>query len=150
MAHAKNCLIRLSDPGIIVNVDADNYCGTGFDDWILKSVSARHFAFGTFQTMPGAGGRIAAWKHHLESIHGYDERMQGWGMEDLDLKKRLRASGLRFVHVPRKYINVIQHSDEVRLANYKPEYRARMGGQNKLITNTVWHNPNWGSIKGVP
>ncbi|MDQ7005727.1 MAG: glycosyltransferase [Acidobacteriota bacterium] len=41
------------------------------------------------------GGTIAIWKQDYERVNGYDERFEGWGCEDDDLRLRLKKAGLR-------------------------------------------------------
>lgn len=41
-----------------------------------------------------SGGLIAVPRHALEQIGGFDQYFQVWGVEDMDLKKRLRKIGL--------------------------------------------------------
>ncbi|HHN73607.1 MAG TPA: glycosyltransferase, partial [Acidobacteria bacterium] len=41
------------------------------------------------------GGTISIWKKDYERVNGYDERFEGWGCEDDDLRLRLKKAGLR-------------------------------------------------------
>ncbi len=41
------------------------------------------------------GNNIGVWRDQLEAINGFDERFRGWGCEDDDLGRRLRAHGAR-------------------------------------------------------
>jgi glycosyltransferase involved in cell wall biosynthesis len=41
------------------------------------------------------GGNVGIWRTDYERVNGYDERFQGWGCEDDDLRLRLRAAGLK-------------------------------------------------------
>lgn len=38
---------------------------------------------------------MAVWRRDLEAVNGFDERYVGWGHEDTDLGRRLRALGVR-------------------------------------------------------
>ena len=41
------------------------------------------------------GGNMGIYRQDYERVNGYDERFQGWGCEDDDLRLRLRQSGLQ-------------------------------------------------------
>ncbi len=41
------------------------------------------------------GNNIGIWRHDYERVNGYDERFEGWGCEDDDLRLRLRQAGVR-------------------------------------------------------
>ena len=41
------------------------------------------------------GGNIGIWRKDYEHVNGYDERFEGWGCEDDDLRMRLRSAGVR-------------------------------------------------------
>lgn len=41
------------------------------------------------------GNNIGIWRSDYERVNGYDERFEGWGCEDDDLRLRLRSAGVR-------------------------------------------------------
>lgn len=41
------------------------------------------------------GNNIGIWRDDYERVNGYDERFEGWGCEDDDLRLRLRTAGVR-------------------------------------------------------
>jgi hypothetical protein len=41
------------------------------------------------------GCNASAWMTDLLRVNGFEEEFEGWGGEDVDLERRLRASGLR-------------------------------------------------------
>lgn len=42
-----------------------------------------------------SGSNIGAWRTDLERINGFDEGFVGWGLEDVDLQRRLACIGVR-------------------------------------------------------
>lgn len=45
------------------------------------------------------GCNMAVWRSQLEAVNGFDENFVGWGCEDDDLARRLRAAGARIKSV---------------------------------------------------
>lgn len=43
----------------------------------------------------GLGANTAFWRSDLMEVNGYDENFEGWGGEDNDIERRLRAVGVR-------------------------------------------------------
>ena len=118
MSHAKN-LSHLLGGGIVCNLDADNFIGDGFPEYLLERFQER----GVFTKSPscrgGLAGKIAFRKEDFVALGGYDEAMKsGWGYEDVDLRRRASATGLRQVTFPKNagWLRAIDHSTEERTA----------------------------------
>jgi hypothetical protein len=78
---------------------------------------------------PGSFGVVQPWVRELtgflacargdfERIGGYDEIIQGWGYEDVDLISRLRWAGLTMRGVPADWLTSIPHEDALRTCHY--------------------------------
>ena len=68
----------------------------------------------------------------LHRIHGYDERMIGWGREDDDLTDRTRRIGMRDVRVPVLVIAL----DDAKINDYAAYSR----GAHTRDNNTLWRS----------
>ena len=145
-SHARNLAFRLARNEIVCNVDADNYTGEGFADYI--SAMFQHgsiFLRGPIDRR-GVAGRICCLKEDWEKAGGYDERFSYWGVEDSDLDGRLRLLGLKKKTILReKFCNCILHSNEMRAQNYPVDIKTSYQANKKLeysnrASRTV--NPN--------
>jgi Glycosyltransferases, probably involved in cell wall biogenesis len=127
-SHSRNISFRLSDAEIVCNLDADNYLGKGFANYIIDS----------FESTPGqkkiitsdcssrdSFGRICVYKEDFVNIKGYDESLVGYGMEDTELYYRFLKEGYEqeFLKDPAFY-NVISHSHEERVSQ-EPRFKNR-------------------------
>jgi hypothetical protein len=117
-SHAKNVAHRLARGKIACNLDADNFTGPDFSEFLANLFSNNTNVF--FQPTTGeegTAGRIAMLKKDFERLGGYDERMQlGWGQDDRDLAKRATAVGLRPIDLPTgsAYAHTLYHDDVER------------------------------------
>ena len=121
-SHSRNMVFRLASGDILVNLDADNFIGKGFANFILKNMTPFSF-LAVDETLNGkrfkdALGRICVWREDFEKIRGYDEKMAGYGFEDLDLKSRLKQIGLRLKPIKNsRFLKSIQHDNGLRIEN---------------------------------
>lgn len=121
-AHSRNVSMRVATGDILCNVDADNYTGSGFADY-LKDVFSRDYGGVTpFANHPcvfepvevGGHGRIALFKRDFFYLGGYREDLIGWGEEDNDLNRRLFDLSYHRVMIHWRFLKYINHSDELR------------------------------------
>jgi hypothetical protein len=140
MAHAKNLAHRLGireGAEILCNVDADNFLGSGFPEFIGRKFAEaqldgdsiflaprmNHQGPGRGLTdfcPPGSNGRIVVTREQFLNAGGYDEHFEHYGPDDKDFDARLRRIGYTKLAVPRRYMEAIKHSDEIRFRNYAP------------------------------
>jgi len=154
MAHAKNVAAKHATGDIIVNVDADNFTGTGF---------AQHISnlFASSQTIVAVGfdsrhttGRIAMLRAHFIALTGYDEHMVGWGFEDIDLYHRAKlAFNANIYYIKQeRFLHTVVHEDmertmyneqkEYQLTNYKNQ----MISKNNIKQGIIAPNETWGEV----
>ena len=128
MAHAKNMAHRLGmllGGDILVNLDADNFAGEGFDDFVAEhfAASPRSFLWAHMvkgEMTRGISGRIAITSSAFHKVGGYDEeKFAEWGPDDKDFNLRLQAVGYEPVEIPRKFLNSVMHNARVRFKEYK-------------------------------
>ena len=112
-SHSRNMVFRLSNAEIVCNLDADNYLGKGFAEYVLKefeSTKERILITSDFRN-GDIFGRFCALKSDFMDIRGYNELLAGYGNEDSDLFRRMINHGLQhkaFYH--RDFYKVITHS----------------------------------------
>ena len=91
-SHSRNICFRLASGDILCNVDADNYTGSGFASYvdnIFEKYSDIYLA-SSLTSSNDVLGRVCVKKSHFFSVSGYDESMEGYGFEDIDLRNRLK------------------------------------------------------------
>ena len=123
MSHSKNVVARCAEGDIICNVDADNFIGKGFTEFInTEFIKDNEIYLSVSKNMdkPDCYGRICVKASDFNKISGYDENMLGYGFEDFDLRNRLDLLLLKKVNIINSdYLKAIQHLNEERLENEK-------------------------------
>lgn len=132
MAHAKNMAARLAirkKADIIVTLDADNYTGKGFEDYIRDVMSRESGIFlcplsighghHSIRIRPrGVAGRLVIRAQDFIKAGGYDESYDTWHGEDVDLVARLRRMGLHPRAIDKRYLDCITHMHGLRFKEY--------------------------------
>lgn len=95
IAHAKNCAHMMATGDVVVNLDSDNWLSQRFIELVLDSFN-RHDNPVVKGWGRGYGGRLGVRKDIFQFVGGYDERMDTWGYEDLDLFDRINLASYRF------------------------------------------------------
>lgn len=141
MAHAKNIAHRLARGKIVCNLDADNFTGDKFAEYLMNVFSngkrlivrAPRITNETRGTL----GRIAMRKTDFELIGGYDEQMKfGWGHEDRDLINRARMIGFRLHYMPSDspFLKLIQHDQSDRTRYNRVQNHVRSSALHRQIS----------------
>jgi hypothetical protein len=131
-SHAKNMAHALATGDYVCNVDADNFVGFGFTEYLRAVFTRRPNAIVTSNRVDrrlnvgiykGCMGRVALAKDRFEMLGGYDEsdRFKGWSGEDSDLVIRAIRTFMRPVVLrDRRFLRVVQHSDleRIRLTDF--------------------------------
>jgi Sulfotransferase domain/N-terminal domain of galactosyltransferase len=125
MAHAKNLAHRLAmldGADALVNVDADNFAGPGFDEYVLRELAGgdaflwAHMKRGEMRR--GISGRIAVTGHAFLAAGGYDEVFATWGPDDKDFNVRLRRLGFTALEIDAAFLHAVSHNDKMRFREY--------------------------------
>jgi len=154
-SHAKNCIHRLADADILVNLDADNFLAKEFIDYIIGI-----FAENINSVFQGCErdtmGRIAMSRENFYKLGGYDESFCGYGEEDHDLVGRSKKIGCE-IRMLGGICGFIEHSDDMRIKNHreKDKIAANEGNIKRKFYNLGHEiiNPNerngieWGQCK---
>lgn len=139
MAHAKNMAHRcgvLEGGQILVNVDADNWCGKDFPHYVNRrfveadqnyeavflGTRGNHRGPGGLvhvRTPPGCFGRIAVGRDAFRQSGGYDEIFSGWSPDDKDFAVRVANLGYGWRQIHPSYLRAIKHGTGLRFADYE-------------------------------
>ena len=124
MAHAKNLAHRLAiieGAEILVNLDADNYTGTGFAEWIASQFELNPDVYLWTKKIAGKRGicgRIVVRSDVFIKAGGYDEKFNDWASDDKDFNARLYRFGYSGQQIAEQYLDVINHNDKMRFKEY--------------------------------
>jgi hypothetical protein len=124
-SHAKNMALKLGTGEIICMVDADNYAGPGYAQWI-DAVFKDHGDNTIITTLRkdaipyrDQGGKFCLSRDLFYAVGGLDEDLVGYGMEDTDLINRMENAGGKRVYIEdSKYLQFIKHSNEERIKHF--------------------------------
>lgn len=123
-SHSRNLLFKLAEGDIICNVDADNFTGKNFAEYINNMFGKNRNIFLTTLQKTGTTfrrdvmGRICVNRNDFYRTGGFDERMASYGFEDYDLANRLEMAGVkRACFENGEYFKAIQHQQAERLSN---------------------------------
>ena len=124
LSQARNAGAAEATGDFLVFLDADIVIAEGLLDYLATNVKNR--SYGTF----GGGvansvrGSCVVDRALFNAVGGYDEIIEGYGGEDLDLYSRLRFLRARHVNLPREYVaNVIEQDQEAREKYRGPNIR---------------------------
>ena len=142
MAHSRNVAFNLASGDIILNVDADNFIQPrdkvitqSFCEYvnILANQSGGEKAiFAKGKRM--MHGRLGFFKKEFISIGGFDEKMCGYGYDDIDLMRRAWALGFTLYWFGGLYVDRIKTSNSMKGENM----------QNRNWRKTEWCNQQMG------
>lgn len=125
LSHSKNMALKLATGDIVCMVDADNYAGPKYAEWI-NSVFFRNgkntimtTIRKTFIPLRDQGGKLCFSRELLHLTRGFDESLVGYGIDDVDLVSRMeKANGKRYFIDDEKYLRFIGHTMKERLENH--------------------------------
>lgn len=122
-SHSRNLAFKLANDGLICNVDADNFTGKHFSEYLTKLYEKNKPCIMAVDRMNLKGvlrdvvGRICLSKQSFLNVNGFDESMQDYGFEDVDLVNRVNAIGCSVIYMKEsKYLKAISHSNLERFA----------------------------------
>jgi hypothetical protein len=140
IAHAKNQSYRcgiLEGADVLVMVDADNFIGRGFEDYVQQKFSTTpdvSYLMPDFGNLPPQGkrynprnpthlargfyGRLVIRVNDLIKVGGYNEKFDVWGSEDIDMLARLDRLGLKKGYIDSSYLHAIPHGAGLRFSEY--------------------------------
>lgn len=111
LSAARNIGYKHSQFDILCFLDADTF--------LQRSYLQRHkrgMADGMFYsgTIGHCSGCCIIHKKDFEKVGGYNELLQGWGSEDLDIYQRLVNSGIKQVKLIPNLLSNMPHGNEIR------------------------------------
>ena len=148
MAHAKNMAHRcgiLEGADILVNLDADNFTGEGFAEFIDEQFDSAENPFLWSRMIPGVlkrgiSGRIAVTKDWFLKAGGYAEKYEAYGPDDKDFTARLQRFGLTPIEVEPLFLEAIHHGPKLRYKEYPHARSANEDSVEEIDSQTTIAN----------
>lgn len=137
MGHGKNLSHRLGmleGADVLVNLDADNFTGPGFANWIadqhIDQPQSNTFLWakiirGQGRQFRGCSGRIAVTPRQFILAGGYDEKYNTYAPDDKDFNTRLQRLGMERREIDIQYLRSVPHKDGLRYQDY-PEAKCQV------------------------
>lgn len=160
MAHAKNMAHRLAireGADVLVMMDADNFAGRNFDQFVIDNLKERTFLapdMERIQAMPwgkerplrGFAGRLAVRAQDFIKAGGYNEVYDTWRGEDSDFNTRMLRMGFEMKPIDLCYLRTIPHTAEIRFKEYPHAQQFEVSGGWKLEEKSTDTVVNYGNI----
>jgi len=161
VSHAKNMAARLGareGGDILVTLDADNFTGSGFEDFVQARFTEPgifmcpdHFTIknlphGPERPQRGYAGRLAVRTQDFIKAGAYNETYDTWRGEDIDFNVRMLRMGYHARFIDTRYLQTIPHNANVRFREYPHARQHEAGNEWKIAdarTDTV---VNWGKF----
>ena len=120
-SHSRNLAVNHITAPFICNLDADNFTGPRFDEFLHEKFSKHKgaviSALSNPQQVYGAFGRMATRREDFVEVGGYDEAFEGYGFEDYDLVSRLEQNGIHKVLIDKaEHLKTVSHDNNDRVA----------------------------------
>lgn len=123
-SHSRNLAFKIATGDLVCNVDADNFIGSGFATFLANIFRKTRNVFvaadntGKYYRINDAVGRFCGWREDFFDINGYDEKIDGYGFEDVDLCERLHQLGRKKVVIKDvSYLKTVEHDHAERVKN---------------------------------
>ena len=123
-AHARNIGLHLARGELACNVDADNYIGDDFAEYLAARLQKKKRFVRLSGIKRGAKGRICARTEDMKAIGGYDETFESWGADDGDLAERLKRMGIKQITCyVEEFGQAIEHDNKLRTKETTVSYK---------------------------
>ena len=116
-SHAKNVAALLARGEIICNLDADNFTGPDYAKYLIDAMGEDGRTAIYHAVVDGQRGKTTMMKGSFMELRGYDESIQGYGYEDVDIMNRAMIHGLRVLPAGYTKGRAIRHSNDERKRN---------------------------------
>jgi glycosyltransferase involved in cell wall biosynthesis len=131
---ARNAGYRHADGDVLLFLDADTVLEPNFLSDALQKLKPGAFVTGLTSPPWNGCGCMLIYKNDFEQVRGYNELMEGWGYDDIDMYERLKASGLEQSFFEPSLI--VNNTHESRNAFHADIDQYETLGKNKAISDS--------------
>jgi glycosyltransferase involved in cell wall biosynthesis len=117
LARARNLGATVAETEWLGFFDADIMIAPDFFARVVPELASGHYYLAD-PSNPGTSGSCLVEASAFRAAGGYDEAIDGWGGEDLDLYEALSLLGIRQASYPANLITPLPHSDDERTRFY--------------------------------
>ncbi|MEO5701296.1 MAG: glycosyltransferase [Casimicrobiaceae bacterium] len=126
LSRSRNLGAAVATTPWLVFCDADNMLDPAFTRRIASVARPGTFLRAVFQGDQGLQSRqvpLVCETAVFAALGGYDDAIEGWGPEDLELSRRLNQHGLAPLYFPMALVTVVEHEDSERTRFYTQDQR---------------------------
>jgi glycosyltransferase involved in cell wall biosynthesis len=139
LTRAYNIATQLTTGNVLVKLDSD-YC---IKENFFKTniLNTNEFLTGNGCRIQSLWGFLMLYRQHFFEVNGYNERIIGWGHDDVDINNRLQKLGLKKKTIDIKDIRHLPHQSNKNFYCSKNEDINKTRKQNiKIINDLPWTN----------
>jgi hypothetical protein len=117
--HSRNMVFKQASGDIFCNVDADNFTGPGFANYLNHFFKEQPCSFLTPDySVRDVMGRLSIKRSDFHDVKGFNESLEGYGFDDVDLYRRLelRNKKHKFLY-ELQFLQAINHPHGERFKN---------------------------------
>jgi glycosyltransferase involved in cell wall biosynthesis len=135
MAHSRNVALKLATGDIVCNLDADNWTGPGFAQKLNRLANEQPERAVFTKSRQLIRGRIAFYKREWSDVlGGYDEDLNGYGFDDMDLMHRALLQDFRLMLFGGEHVMRIKTEGEKRVINMPEKKWRQTEKRNEAIS----------------
>lgn len=164
LSRARNAGAKEASGKKLCFMDCDMVLSTGFSKELMEAMQPGRFATFGESMIGGYSGMTACFAEDFKKVGGYDEKLEGWGWEDTDFKKKLLWLGIEESVVGKDLAWHIPHGDEDRTRFYdekdksksreknvtssyrKPRKRALQDREKPVVGTYIARHRDWSGI----
>lgn len=114
LSESRNAGLKLATGDRLLFLDADTLLHPTFIEMEVKKLNEKNFGSGLTSPPWNGCGCSFVLKSQFLKVRGYNEAMEGWGMEDMNFYHRMQLEGYNRFEFDPKLISNIPHDDSLR------------------------------------
>lgn len=119
LSRAYNIAAQLTNGEVIVKLDSDYFIDKNFFNQNTLDLNRPQFLTGNGCRTQSLWGFLMLQRKHFFDVNGYNERVIGWGHDDVDINQRLQEIGINKTTINIENIKHLKHQESKNL--YSPK-----------------------------